>query len=129
MKRRQAVREERDRGTPETQAKLQTDWVLELTPDQQWALDRIRAAYDDRTKEARLRQSNPNRGDRSVAPETPGQVKLQTDYVAWWSRCSGRDWNMTLLHGLIVDRMTTREQVAHVLGNIERALNEYLRIG
>lgn len=123
------IRIERDTGTPETRAKLQTDWILELTPDQQWALDRIRAAYNVRTKEARMRIFDPHRSDRSIAPETPGEVKLQTDCAEWWKRCAGRGWNMTLLHGLIVDPMTTREQVAHVLGNIEKALNEYMRIG
>ena len=124
-----AVRIERDTGTPETRAKLETDWILELTPDQQYALDRIRAAYSVRTKEARMRIFDPHRGDRSIAPETPGEVKLQTDYAEWRKRCAGRGWNMTLLRGLIVDPMTTREQVAPVLGYIEMALNEYLRIG
>jgi hypothetical protein len=123
------IRLERDPGTPETQAKLDPDWILDLNPDQQYALDRIRAAYNVRTKETRVRMFDPNRGDRSVAPETPGEVKLQSDYAEWWKRCAGRGWGMARIHGLIVDPMTTRQQVAPVLGLIERALNEYLRIG
>ena len=129
MKHRKAIRIEKDMGTPETRAKLETDWILDLNPDQQYALDRIRAAYIMRTKETRLRMFDPHRSDRSIAPETPGEVKLQQDYAEWWKRCAGRGWQMTVLHGLIVDPMTTRIQVGPVLGNIERALNEYLRIG
>ena len=123
------IRIERDKGTPETQAKLEQDWIHDLNPDQQYALDRIRAAFNVRTKETRFRLFDPHRGDRSTAPETPGEIKLQEDYAEWWKRCAGRGWNMAKLHGLIVEPMTTREQVAPVLGNICKALDEYLRIG
>lgn len=129
MKRKAVIREERDLGTPETRAKLEPDWIHNLNPDQQYALDCIRAAYIMRTKEARLRLFDPSRGDRSVAPETPGEVLLQARYVKWWSRCSGRGWGMARLHGLIVEPMTTREQVGPVLGYVCKALDEYLRIG
>jgi hypothetical protein len=123
------IRIERDMGTPETRAKLEQDWIHDLNPDQQYALDRIRAAYSVITKETRMRLFDPNRGDPSVAPETPGEVKLQTDYAEWWKRCAGRGWNMVRLHGLIVDPMTTRLQVGPVLGHVCKALDEYLRIG
>lgn len=110
------------------ESEIQRDWAEELSADHQYALDCIRAAYTLRTKEARLRMFEPQRTDKSYAIETEGEERLQMRYTAWWQRCAGRGWNMTLLHGLIVEQMTPREKVAPVLGNIAKALDEYLRI-
>lgn len=136
---------ERVEPTPETRAKLiRDDWRLELNPDQQWACDRIRAGYEMRTLDVRVKVSDIGRTDRGVSHETPGEILIETAYVTWWRGASGKGDNLSAVHGAIVDPMAVlvREKgnphqrwlmpsdcgKAVEFGYIEKALDEYIRI-
>jgi len=130
MKKRESVRrEERILPTPETLAKLELDWaVTDLTPEQQAALDKVRAAHSILTADCRVRLLDLNRTDRSISHENPGEEALLWSYSQWWSRMGGRNMQFVRIHGLIMDPLSSRARVAPVLGLIASALDEYLRI-
>lgn len=128
MKRNIVRKDDRVQATPETLAKLMPDWAFDLSPLQLEALHLIRAGYDQITAETRVRESSPVRGDKAYAEETPRQQQIEVNYYKWLVRCSGKKWQFLKVHPVIVDRESTMEQAAPILGNIHKCLDEYLRL-
>ena len=136
-------REERVEATPETKAKLEGDWRLDLSPDHQIAAVRIRGAYELITADVRCAAQDLLRLDKGKAhTEGEHERRLQAEYNDWVDACSGHRMPIYALIDVLCDALSYKRRIAETVtyicptgkgacvmfGQVEAALEIYCRI-
>lgn len=124
ISRRRAREEEWDGPTPETLAKREDDWRLDLPPEHQWAVHQIRLAHRQITAPVGL--AVPRDRAHANANETEAEIERELTYRGWRAECARRGIpRMGELAWLIVDELVTRAVIGYRLRDVEAALMIY----